>query len=135
MTTIAVSTTQLSEEPSVATVRLSIIVSEADWVGLFDQIQVFRSLDGPDGPFEELTATSWSPARLPKTAGDQPSSPVTGASVNIVGEELELSIDLGLPLTITFSGSNPLTLAAVAAQIISQGLSALLVRTTPERRR
>jgi hypothetical protein len=44
---------------------------------------------------------------------------VTGASTNVVGTELVLSV-LDQPVTITFTGSDPLTYAQVAAQIEAQ---------------
>jgi len=108
-------------------VQLNIVALEADFVGFFDVIEVWRSRQGADGPFEELTAATWRPARLPTTAGDPPSPAVTGANVNIVGKKLTFRFDedSANELTITFTGTDPLTLAAVAGQIVTQGLGRL----------
>jgi hypothetical protein len=102
-------------------VNFLIVVAEADWVGLYDRIQVFRSTQGSSGPFEELTGGAWEPPRLPKTGGDVPASPVAGALVAIVGKTLELEV-MEQPITITFTGSNPLTHTQAATQITSQSL-------------
>ncbi len=124
MSTIVISTVeQPSESPSEEVVQLQIIVKSEDWTNLFDRLEVWRSTT-TTGPYEELTADKWRPARIPKTAGDEPASPVTGASVYIDGLDLELRVgeDEDNDITITFTGGNPITFAAAAAQVIAQGL-------------
>lgn len=103
-------------------VQLQILVEESDWITLFDRIEVWRSRDGLLGPFEELTADSWSPARVPALGGDEPSTPVSGGSVVVVGKTLEfrLNEDEDTDITVTLTGTDPLTLSDVASQIIAQ---------------
>jgi hypothetical protein len=111
-------------EGDIERIRFSIVLEDANWVGLYDRIQVFRSVTGASGPFDELTATSWTRPRLPKDGGDLPASPVTGALVAIVGKTLDVIIN-GQTTSITFTGSDPLTLSQVATQIMAQSLSRL----------
>jgi hypothetical protein len=106
-------------------VQLQIVLSDTDFAGLFDQLEVWRSRDTSSGPYEELTADSWTAARIPKDAGDQPASPVTGASAVLVGVELALKLDEKDDLSIVFTGSNPLTYAQAATQITDQSLGKL----------
>lgn len=100
-------------------VNISLVVKGEDWVGLFNRLQVFRSTQGIDGPFEELTDAAWTSPRIPKDGGDPPSPAVTGPLVNIVGEQLDLFVN-DTTLSIEFTGSDPLTYTQVAAQIMSQ---------------
>jgi hypothetical protein len=125
MATIVVNPQQAEEEITTELNRLQIIVEEEDWFGLFDRMQVFRSVAGPDGPFEELTAADWKPARLPKSGGDQPASAVTGANVNIVGDDIDFIVNRDVDLTVSFTGSNPITIANAASQITSKSFGML----------
>ena len=77
---------------------------------------------GPDGPYTEMTATTWAPPTFPSDLYGQspPASPVTGAQVSIVGLSLDLLIDEETAVTITFTGSNPITFETAAGQIESQ---------------
>lgn len=106
-------------EGDIEVLNFSVVVQDADWVGQFDQLQVYRSTQGSSGPFEELTAESWASPRLPATGGPIPGTPVTGPLVNIVGNELLLEANQQL-ITVTFTGSDPLTYAQVASQITVQ---------------
>jgi hypothetical protein len=123
MATIAVSQLLVDEdaESTSETVQLQILVKDEDWAGLFNQIEVWRSRDTVSGPYEELTADSWKRARIPKTAGDEPSSPVDGASVIISGEVLQFLVNEQDTYVVTISGVDPLTFAEVAAQVVAQG--------------
>lgn len=124
MSTIVVSTVEQQDEgPSEEVVQLQVLVKREDWESLFDQLEVWRSRFSVNGPYEELTAASWLPARVPKTAGDRPSSSVTGASVALDGLTLELQVGGTEDLVITFSGVDPITYAAAATQITTQGES------------
>jgi len=104
-------------------VELHIFVVDEDWVGDFDQIEVWRSKTTSSGPYEELTAETWRYARLPHGAGDIPSTPVTGADVIVVGSDLQLRLNERDDLTILFTGTDPLTLTQVASQIVAGGLT------------
>lgn len=101
-------------------VTLQILVDEDDSEG-FDQIEVWRSTDSQSGPYTELTSDRWRSARLPTGASDPPDPAVTGPSVIVVGQELELLVDGRTELTIVFAGTDPLTYAACAAQIEAEG--------------
>lgn len=106
-------------------VTLQVLVTEDDWLGSFDQIEVWRSQDTVQGPYEELTDESWKPARIPKLAKDEPSSPVTGPLVIISGETLEFRVneDDEDDIEVTISGANPVSFADIASQITAQGLN------------
>lgn len=103
--------------PTGTLVRLDIRVDPASWQDKFDVLEVWRSRMTEDGPFEELTAQSYMPARVPAAGADAPISPETGPLVNLVGLELDLLVDETKPLAIVFSGVNPITYALAAAQI------------------
>lgn len=125
MSSIILSTQLLETTSDTQEVDINLVVGDEDWVGYFNRLQVFRSTSGESGPFEEITSDVWSPPRIPKSGGDQPSSPVTGQLVNIVGKELSLVVGLD-PLTVTFTGSDPLTYAQVASQITAQSSARLV---------
>ncbi len=107
-------------------VSLKILILSSDFVGLYDQLEVWMAQDEA-GPYEEQTAATWAAPRLPIDAGDAPASPITGRSVSVVGKTLTVrSLEAqSLDAVITFTGSDPLTLSQVAAQITSQGLTRL----------
>lgn len=124
MSTIVVSTQPADEESTSEVITLKIVVEEEDWLGSFNQLQVFRSLESPSGPFEELTADSLRAARIPKSAGDPPSPAVTGPSANVAGSTIELAVGDN-EFEITIAGPDPVTYASVASQIVTQGLGEL----------
>ena len=122
MIEIILSTTNAAAEGETELVALGIVTQESDWSGVYNRLQIFRSTQGDGGPFEELTAASFQRPRLPIDGGDQPASPVAGALVNIVGTTLD--VEIGMPditVTVTFTGSDPLTYEQVAGQITAQG--------------
>lgn len=121
MSTIVVSPQQPDEEVTSEVIQLKIVVAEEDWLGFFNQIQVFRSRTGPDGPFDELTAATWLPARLPKTAGDPPSPAVVGPSANVTGTLINFSVGFQDTVVVSLAGPDPVTFASIASQIIAQG--------------
>lgn len=126
MATIIVSPVVVEDETaSEEVVQLQVVVKSEDFEGLFDVLEVWRSVSGPSGPYEELTADTWSPARIPKDAGDEPATPVVGESVVLVGLELKLRVseDEDQDITVTFTGVDPLTFADAATQVTAQGLN------------
>jgi len=132
MATIIISPVLQEQEPVSEIVQLSIVVKNEDFDGFFDQLQVWKSRQGPSGPYEELTADVWRPARIPKLASDPPLSPVTGANVNIVGKALQLRVTEKDDIVVVFTGTDPLTYATVASQITTQGLQRLISYVTKE---
>lgn len=102
-------------------VTLELYVEEDDWVGTFDQLEVWRSRATAGGPYEELTGADWGTARLPYGADDAPTTPLAGPLVNVVGQTLELLFRDKDAFSILITGTNPLTLGAVAAQITAAG--------------
>lgn len=109
--------------PSVELVQLQVTATRDDHEGLFDRIQVWRSTLGAAGPYAELTAQSWRPARVPESAEDESPSPPVGSSVIIVGETLVFRVneDDEDELTVTFTGTDPLTFAECATQVTAAG--------------
>lgn len=106
--------------PAFEIVNLEILVTNEDFLGLFDLIEVWRSRTGVGGPYEEVTASSWLPARLPKTAGFPPTPAVTGPAVNLVDRPLEFRLKEKDTVLVRFSGAAPLTYAQAATQITAQ---------------
>jgi hypothetical protein len=102
---------------------LELFVDSAAWVGFFDSLEVWRSRTTAQGPFDPLMGDGWQVAALPRGAPPPPAVPLTGPLVTIVGTELELLVNEETALTVTFTGTDPLTYAQVVAQIISQGES------------
>ncbi len=111
--------------PSFEVVTLSILANSEDFVGLFDCIEVWRSQGAEGGPYEELTADVWRGARLPASGLDQPGVVISGPTVNIVGLTLELILNEKDTVSVTFTGTDPLTLVAAAQQIATQSLGRL----------
>lgn len=98
-------------------VRLDIAVDEAAWKDQFDSLELWRSRLSEGGPYEPLMGDGWSAARIPAVQGDPPSPTQNGPSVSVVGKSLELLIDEKDALSVTFTGSNPITFAQAASQI------------------
>lgn len=122
---ISISSTVAGGEASTELVQLHIFVEEDDWLNVFNQIEVWRSRGLSTGPYEELTADSWRPARLPADGGDLPATPVTGPSVIISGLELQLRLNEQDDIIVLFTGVNPLSYAQAASQIQSQSAGRL----------
>jgi len=102
-------------------VQLQLRAVQADWAGLFDRLQVWRSTSGADGPYVELTAPTWLGARVPAdVVGDPPSSPPSGPSAFVVGMTASFLIDETTHIDVTFTGSNPITRSQAASQIVAQ---------------
>lgn len=102
--------------------QLDFFVAQRSWERLFDRLEVWRSRGTAEGPYEPLHGASWTPARLPAdVAGPPPSPPVTGPPVALAGTTLSFLVGPdGVPITITFAGSNPFTLGEAASQIQAQ---------------
>ncbi len=111
--------------PDFRVIRLYIFADPADYGGVFDCIEVWRSKFVEGGPYEELTGLTWRGARLPLLGEDQPGIFVAGLSVNLVGKKLELVVNELDTIETTFTGSDPLTYAQAATQIVAQGLGRL----------
>jgi hypothetical protein len=120
------------EESSTEVVQLQIVVADLDFVGLFDQLEVWRA-DSDADPYRELTAELLTPARLPVDAGAPPSSSVTGASLNANGATLDLVVD-SQSLSITVSGTDPLTYAQIADQVTSKSTALVTAYVTVDGR-
>lgn len=100
-----------------ALLRLDVRVAETDWSPLYNRLEVWRSLLGENGPYEELSASSW---KCPEI------SCVPGAQMNLVGKELSLLVNETQAVVISFTGSDPLSRADVVAQLLAQGHGLLL---------
>lgn len=125
MAQIVVSPLRADVAPSFEVVNLDILVKNEDFIGYFDLIEVWRSRGNASGPYEELTADSWKPARLPKGGGDNPATPQVGQEVNIVGKALEFVLKERDTVMVLFTGTDPLTYAGVASQITAQSAGRL----------
>ena len=97
------------------------------WLGAFDRLEMWRSVETAYGPYIALHGSTWAPAVLPLGAGGTPSG--TGPSVFISG--LNLTFVVGgptgsVPINVVFTGSNPLTFAQAATQITAAAGNLLL---------
>lgn len=120
--TVSIIPILIGETSDIALVELSVVLEASDFIPTYDRLEIWRSRSLVEGPYEELTTNGWRPARVPHDAADPPASPVTGPQVNIVGSTLELLVDRKTTVTVTFTGTDPLTYSAVASQITTQGL-------------
>lgn len=121
-------------------IQLAFSFDTSSWEGLFDRLEVWRSRGTASGPYEPLHDASWLPARLPpNTPGSPPSPAQTGPSAILVGKTLKFLIDELVPVSVTFTGTDPLNYGQAATQIQTQsnGLltafvlgAALIVQTT-----
>lgn len=107
-------------EDTVEIVELQVITRAEEWEGVFNRIEVWRSVSSPSGPFEALTADNWKPAVIPNDAGEEPTSPVTGRTVVLAGTQLLIRVDDADDLVIIFSNPLPVTYAQAAADITAQ---------------
>lgn len=89
----------------------------SDWIGAFDRLEIFRSRATQDGPYDALHGPTYAPATLPVGFSGAPSG--AGPSVAIVGLALELLVNETIPISVTFTGVNPITYAAAAAQVVA----------------
>ena len=96
--------------------KFEVRVEDSDWSPLYDRLEIWRSVLGESGPYEELSASSWKPAMF---------SSVPGANLNVSGKVLSFLVNEKIPVNITFTGTDPLTPAQVASQIVSKGLGYL----------
>lgn len=107
-------------EDTVEIVQLQVITAAEEWEGIFNRIEVWRSVSSPAGPYEALTSDNWLPAVIPNDAGIEPATPVQGRQVLLRGMQLLIRVDDTDDITITFSNVNPVTYASAAATITSQ---------------
>jgi hypothetical protein len=119
MATVIVRASDYNVSPSL--VEIEIFIREEDWVGKFDQIEVWRSKETDGGPYEELTAPNWWSARIPFDATDPPAVVVTGPVANVSGKDLQFVVNEQITVLIQISGVDPLSYSAVAAQITAGG--------------
>lgn len=120
MASVLITPTALTTEVDQSeVVSLQIVTDEADWRGLFQQLEVWRSRTGSGGPYEELTAASARPARVPRLAADPPETPEAGRSVVLVGADLRLKVN-DTDIVIVFDGADPLTYSDCASQVLIQ---------------
>lgn len=102
-------------------ITLNILVREEEVQG-FDQIEVWRSDDTEQGPYYEITASSWLPPRIPETAPDAPDVAITGPSVIASGTSLILRVgDAGDDIVVPIASLNPVSYADAAADITAAG--------------
>lgn len=109
------------------TARLVLRFDETDWTGLYDRVEVWRSRLTDAGPYEEVTGIMWTPAML-----SCPGASVAPRFAPIVGKELDLLINEATPLTLTFTGVDPLSAADVASQIQLAGFGLLAASAQPD---
>jgi hypothetical protein len=105
--------------------ELDFNIESSAWQGAFDRLEVWRSMVDKYGPYAPLHGNVWAPATLPIGFTEPPSG--SGPSVFISGLSIDLTVSTpsgSTPLSIAFTGSNPLTYAQAATQIAagSQGL-------------
>lgn len=99
--------------------QLTLLIASSEWEGSFDRLEVWRSRATADGPYDALHDDSWSPARLP--VGFTGAASGSGPSVVLVGKSVSFLVNESVPITVTFTGSDPLNFGQAASQIIAQG--------------
>lgn len=124
-TTIAVSPLGRQDASTDEVIQLDVFASEMEFLGVYDRLEIWRSGGSDSGPYSEMTAASSLAARIPATGGDTPAVPVTGASYNLVGSDLSFLVNESQAVQVLFTGVDPLTATALAAQIVAQGLGLL----------
>jgi hypothetical protein len=136
MTTVIIQPRTFDEEAeaTIELIQLRILIAEADWSGLYDRLEVWRSKSLPEGPYEELTGSGWIPARVPSTASDQPDTPPSIVpEANLNGLDLQVRVDDEDDVLITFSGVDPISFSDAVSQVVSASagrLSAYLTQTS-----
>jgi hypothetical protein len=106
--------------------EIDFTILPTQWQGAFDRLEIWRSMCGRYGPYTALHGSTWAPAVLPLGFTGTPSG--TGPYASVVG--LAITFNVGgpngiTPISVTFTGTNPLTYAQAATQIAS-GSSGLL---------
>ncbi len=79
---------------------------------LFTHIEVYRSRSGEFGPYEEITGPEWGPAQFR----------VPAKNLLLSGKVASFRVGETTDISISFSGSNPLSPVTIATQIQAQGL-------------
>lgn len=118
-TTLAITSIQGQQPPTVEVVALQIFLSSADFAGLYDSLEVWRSELGESGPYQELTAADAKAAEIPKSSADP--SLLAGPTVPLAGKMLLLRVDEVKDVAILFSSD--MNYSAAAAQVWTQGLN------------
>lgn len=101
-------------------VQLKIFVADEDFAGVFDQLEVWRSKTGSGGPYTEVTAEGWEPARLPVGALPE-TDPEVGRYVALNGTQLLIRVSEQQDIPVSFSGVDPISYGDAAAQVTAQG--------------
>jgi len=122
MNTIMVTPIGRQEEASGEAIQLVIYVTEEEVFQLYNQIEVWKSVDLPSGPYEELTAANLSAARLPQGAPDSPDSLVAGPNAVLVDKDLRVAVADDDEIVIIFTGADPLSFGDAAVQVTTFGL-------------
>jgi hypothetical protein len=122
MLTLMVKPARAADDAGPEVVKLVVTLDAEDFVGVFDQLEIWRSLLGAAGPFEEITAVDWRGARLPTDGGDPPASPVTGAPQALSGKSLTFLVNEDVAVTVDITGVDPIAPSSVATQIAAAGL-------------
>lgn len=130
-TTLTVSPTP-SPTATKQDLSLNILLSDEDWEGKYDKLDVLRSRMTDAGPYEYLTGSAYLPAAI------------TGAVVSpvlaIAGLTLLLRVNESFDISVTFTGVNPISIASAATQIAAASLgllqaqapsNALMINTVP----
>ncbi len=92
-------------------VQLEIVVREDDFRGVFDQLEVWRVRSA--GQFEELTAETWRPARLPIPFPSVLPDGLDGPSLAVAGRSLLLRVN-NHDIAVALAGQN---LRQVASEV------------------
>ena len=102
-------------------VQLDLFIEASAWEGLFDRVEIQRSRGTAQGPYEYLHADTQLPAQLPAGNTDTPpSSPLAGPPAILSGLSVDFLLDALTSITVTFTGTNPITWGTAATQITAQ---------------
>lgn len=118
-TTIAITSIHGQQPPTDEVVALQLFIDPADYQGVYDQLEIWRSILGGSGPYEELTASSNAPAEIPQGAAAP--SVLAGPTLPLAGKMLLLRVDEVRDLAVTFT--TDMTYAQAAHQVQLQGLN------------
>lgn len=88
-----------------------LVISPATVLSDFTHIRWFRSITGPDGPYEAMTAAAAAPASITGTALEPHA---------LAGKTLSLLVDGLVTVDITFGGSDPYSTADAVSDILMQ---------------
>lgn len=95
------------------------------WQGQYDRLELWRSELGRQGPYTCLHADRWEPARLPEDEAGLEGQGATNP-VLLSGKQLLLRVNNTYDVTLSFSRTDPYTLAQAAEDAAAQA-GALLV--------